>query len=193
VVSRARVYNVSNRYRSQGYPAAIQEKARSGAPAKVDGQLRAQIMALACSTVPEGHARWTLRLLADSVVELAWIDQMSHTTIRDILNLLLLEKLGWRWHRFRKRLKYKQDPEQYALKEAQLMNWLQLGAKQPHLEVGFADESGFSLTPCVPYRWQAPGERYCLPSQRSATQSIFGLLSQHNQLWTYWAQKTITS
>jgi transposase len=73
------------------------------------------------------------------------------------------------------------------------MEWLQLAAKQPHFQVVFADESGFSLTPCVPYGWQAPGERYCLPSQRSSTQSIFGLLSQHNELWTYWATKSITS
>jgi len=84
-VSRATVYNVSKRYRTQGYWAAIQEKARSGAPARVDGSLRAQITALACSTAPEGHARWTLRLLADKVVELAWIDHMSHTTIKHIL------------------------------------------------------------------------------------------------------------
>jgi len=62
-VSRATVYNVANRYRSEGYPAAIQDKARSGAPAKVDGSLRAQITALACSTTPEGHGRWTLRSL----------------------------------------------------------------------------------------------------------------------------------
>jgi transposase len=73
------------------------------------------------------------------------------------------------------------------------MEWLQLAVKQPHFQVVFADESGFSLTPCVPYGWQAPGERYDLPSQRSSTQSIFGLLSQHNELWTYWATKNITS
>jgi len=73
------------------------------------------------------------------------------------------------------------------------MEWLALAAKQPLLQVVFADESGFSLTPSVPYGWQAPGERYCLPSQRSPCQSIFGLLSQHNELWTYWAEKTITS
>ena len=73
------------------------------------------------------------------------------------------------------------------------MEWLQLAAKQPHFQVVFADESGFSLTPCVPYGWQAPGQRYCLPTQRSLTQSIFGLLSQHNQLWTYWAKKSINS
>jgi transposase len=84
-VSRATVYNVANRYRSEGYPAALLDKARSGAPARVDGSLRAQITALACSTAPEGHARWTLRLLADKVVELAWIEQISHTTIKDIL------------------------------------------------------------------------------------------------------------
>jgi transposase len=73
------------------------------------------------------------------------------------------------------------------------MEWLQIAAKQPLFQVVFADESGFSLTPCVPYGWQAPGERYSLPSQRSSTQSIFGLLSQHNELWTYWAEKTITA
>ena len=84
-VSRSTVYNVANRYRTQGYPAAIQDKARSGAPPRVDGSLRAQITALACSTGPEGHARWTLRLLADKVVELAWIEDISHTTIRHIL------------------------------------------------------------------------------------------------------------
>ena len=84
-VSRATVYNVANRYRSEGYPAALLDRARSGAPARVNGQLRAQVTALACSTAPEGHARWTLRLLADKVVELAWIDDISHTTIKDIL------------------------------------------------------------------------------------------------------------
>jgi len=78
------------------------------------------------------------------------------------------------------------------------MEWLQLAANQPLSQVVFADETGppgggFSLTPCVPYGWQAPGERYGLPTQRSSTQSIFGLLSQHNELWTYWAEKTITS
>jgi transposase len=84
-VSLATVYNVSNRYCQQGYAAALLDKPRSGAPARVDGQLRAQITALACSTAPDGHARWTLRLLADKVVELAWIDDISHTTIKDIL------------------------------------------------------------------------------------------------------------
>jgi transposase len=68
-----------------------------------------------------------------------------------------------------------------------------VAAQQTHFQVVFADESGFSLTPCVPYGWQASGQRYCLPSQHSSCQSIFGLLSQHNQLWTYWATTTITS
>ena len=84
-VSLATVYNVSNRYRQQGYPAALLDQPRSGAPARVDGSLRAQITALACSAALQGHARWTLRLLADKVVELAWIDDISHTTIKDIL------------------------------------------------------------------------------------------------------------
>jgi transposase len=82
-VSRATVYNVANRYGQQGYPAAILDKARSGA--RVDGQLRAQVTALAGSEAPAGHAGWTLRLLADKIVELVWIDDISHTTVKDIL------------------------------------------------------------------------------------------------------------
>lgn len=44
---------------------ALRDKARSGRPVRIDGAQRARLTALACSTPPEGHARWSLRLLAD--------------------------------------------------------------------------------------------------------------------------------
>ncbi len=52
---------------------------------KADGDFEAHLVALSCSEPPEGFARWSLRLLADKVVELNYIDSVSHETIRRVL------------------------------------------------------------------------------------------------------------
>jgi hypothetical protein len=52
---------------------------------KVDGDFEAHLVALSCSDPPEGFARWSLRLLADQVVQLQYIDKVSHETIRQVL------------------------------------------------------------------------------------------------------------
>jgi DNA-binding MarR family transcriptional regulator len=52
---------------------------------KVDGELEAHLIALSCSKPPEGFTRWSLRLLADKAVELEYIEQISHETVRRIL------------------------------------------------------------------------------------------------------------
>ncbi len=52
---------------------------------KADGDFEAHLVALSCSKPPEGFARWTLRLLADKVVELDYIDSISHETVRRVL------------------------------------------------------------------------------------------------------------
>ncbi len=65
-------YNVKHRYQSEGLESALAEKPRSGKPPRISGETRARITALACSTAPEGHARWRLRLLADKAVELGF-------------------------------------------------------------------------------------------------------------------------
>ena len=52
---------------------------------KADGDFEAHLVALSCSDPPEGFARWSLRLLADKVVELDYIDNVSHETIRQVL------------------------------------------------------------------------------------------------------------
>jgi hypothetical protein len=52
---------------------------------KVDGDFEAHLVALSCSKPPEGFARWSLRLLADRVVELDYIDSVSHETVRCVL------------------------------------------------------------------------------------------------------------
>ena len=51
----------------------------------IDGRLEARLLALSCSAPPEGQARWSLRLLADRLVELELIDSVSHETVRRTL------------------------------------------------------------------------------------------------------------
>lgn len=84
-VSRQTVYNVRRRYTGGGFQAALFDQPRSGRPVEINGQQRAKITALACSTPPEGRARWTLRLLADKAVELGYCERLSPTKARQVL------------------------------------------------------------------------------------------------------------
>ncbi len=79
------VYNVKHRYRAEGLESALTEKPRSGKPLRITGEEKARITALACSEAPEGHARWTLRLLAEKAVELGFCDSISHNHVGAIL------------------------------------------------------------------------------------------------------------
>lgn len=63
----------------------LQDQPRSGRPVQIDGNQRAKITALACSTPPEGHAQWSLRLLAEKAVELDYCEHVSHTEVGQIL------------------------------------------------------------------------------------------------------------
>jgi len=63
----------------------LQDKPRSGRPVRIDGEQRAKVTALACSEAPVGHARWSLRLLAEKTVELEYCDAISYTYVGEIL------------------------------------------------------------------------------------------------------------
>ena len=81
-------YNAVAAWRD-GYKAGglkcLDDAPRSGRPIVIDGTQRAKITALACSDAPEGHARWTLRLLAEKVVEAGVCDHVSHSFVGDVL------------------------------------------------------------------------------------------------------------
>jgi putative transposase len=83
-LSYATVSNLRDNYKRNGLP-CLYDQPRSGRPAKIDGVQRAQITALACSKAPVGHERWTLRLLADKIVELEFCESISHTQVATIL------------------------------------------------------------------------------------------------------------
>lgn len=52
---------------------------------KIDGEIEAKLIKLACSETTDGYARWTLRLLSEKMVELQYIDSISHETVRQVL------------------------------------------------------------------------------------------------------------
>lgn len=85
-VSLATVYNLKNRYQEPGEVSkVIEDKPRPGQPAKITPQVEAHITALACSKAPAGRSEWTLRLLADKVVELGYVDDLSYEAVRKCL------------------------------------------------------------------------------------------------------------
>ena len=88
-VSPATVYNVQNRYLSEGLQATLKDKLRTGKPPTITGAEKARITALACSDAPVGHARWSLRLLADKSVEQGFVKSISHNEVGKILKKTL--------------------------------------------------------------------------------------------------------
>jgi transposase len=81
----ATVERTRRRFVASGLDGALHERPRPGWARKLDGKPEAYLTALACSTPPEGHNRWTLRLLADRVVTLEIVPHVSHETVRQTL------------------------------------------------------------------------------------------------------------
>ena len=85
LVNAATVARVRKRFIEEGLEAAINDKPRPGRERKLDGKQEARLVAIACSSPPEGHVNWTLHLLADKVVELEFAGSISLETVRQIL------------------------------------------------------------------------------------------------------------
>jgi hypothetical protein len=84
--SMRKIDRVKKRFVVDGLDCALHGKKGSRVYAKkADGDFEAHLIALSCSDPPEGFTRWTLRLLADKVVKLEYIDSISHETIRRVL------------------------------------------------------------------------------------------------------------
>ena len=85
-VGAATVARVRQRFVEESLDAALHRRPpRREYAHLVDGVCEAHLVALTCSSPPEGQKRWTLRLLADKLVELAYIDAISHETVRQVL------------------------------------------------------------------------------------------------------------
>ena len=79
------VSNVKRRYLKGDLDHGLYDRPRPGAKPKIDGEVEAHLIALVCSDPPTGYERWTLRLLADKLVELELVESLSHVAVRDAL------------------------------------------------------------------------------------------------------------
>lgn len=80
------VERVKQRFVEEGFDECMERKPYpKKAPVKTDGDFEAHLIALSCSKAPEGFARWSLRMLADKMVELQYTDSVSHETVRQVL------------------------------------------------------------------------------------------------------------
>lgn len=85
-VGRATVERVRKMFVEEGFDAALERrKPRRHYQRRLDGDGEARLIALACSQPPEGRSRWTLQLLADRMVQLEYVDQLSDQTVRRTL------------------------------------------------------------------------------------------------------------
>lgn len=85
-ISTRKVERVKKRFVEHGLDAALNKrKANRQRFRKIDGDTEAHLVALSCTKPPEGHVRWTLRLLADKLVELEYVASISYETVRRTL------------------------------------------------------------------------------------------------------------
>jgi putative transposase len=83
--SAVTVTQTCKRMLTAGLAAALYDRPRPGSRRKLDGRQAAHLVALACSAPPAGRHRWSLRLLADRVVELGIGEDLSYATVRRVL------------------------------------------------------------------------------------------------------------
>lgn len=84
--SMKKIDRVKKRFVEEGIEIALEgHKGERVYKKKVDGDLEAHLIALSCSEPPKGFVRWSLRMLANKVVELEYVDEISHETVRRVL------------------------------------------------------------------------------------------------------------
>ena len=85
-ISMRKIDRVKRRFVEEGLEVALNgRKGQRVYKRKADGDFEAHLVALSCSEPPEGYSRWSLRLLADRVVELDYIESISYETVRRVL------------------------------------------------------------------------------------------------------------
>lgn len=85
-VSRSTIERVRQRFVEEGLEQALNPRPRNSLKLrKIDGEAEAHLIALACSEPPSGYSRWTLRLLAEQMVVLEYVETISHESVRQVL------------------------------------------------------------------------------------------------------------
>ena len=105
---------------------------------------------------------------------------------------IVLKCLGMKWKRIRTIVGGKPDPQLYENKK-QILKALKKLSNEGAIDLRYLDESGFCLTPYVPYGWQEKEVKSGFPSNKSKRINVLGLLNRKNELYSYIFETRITS
>lgn len=112
-------------------------------------------------------------------VKKEWGIKASKDTIKRVLKCLKMK-----WKRLRRIVAGEPEPEVYERKK-KILEVLKKLAAQGTLDLRYLDETGFCLTPYVPYAWQEKGDKQGLKSKQSKRLNVIGLLNKNNELESY--------
>ena len=94
-VNTKTIERLRQRFVEEGFDACVERKAYPDVKvSKMDGEFEAHLIAISCSKAPEGFTRWSLRMLAEKMVELQYAETVSHETIRTVLKKTKLSPGG---------------------------------------------------------------------------------------------------
>ena len=116
-----------------------------------------------------------------------WEITVSTKTIKRLLSQARMS-----WHRLRRGVFGKPKASEYQAKKEQLEELKQLDSRGI-IELYYLDETGFCLTPCVPYGWQPIGEYQTISSSHSPRLNVLGIMNRFNHLESYISTQTINS
>ena len=178
-VGQKTIYNWLNEWEDRSVAGLYNRPGRGRKPT-FDADQKAQIKQWA-----KQYPRQLKRIVQK--VQETWNIPVSTQTIKRVLKSLRMS-----WHRFRRGLGGRPNPQEYARKQVALEVLKRL-EELGHIALYYMDETGFSLTPTIPYGWQPIGETEAIPSMRSRQLNILGFMQRQGVLESYVSTQSITS
>lgn len=155
---------------------------RSGRPPKLMEKEQKQAVKLALMEP---------RLLRRGLQTIA--QKMGKTISQDTLKRIL-RGTEHVWKRMRRSLRGVRDEAEFRAAQVELADWRAKAiAPDREFDLWYFDQAGFTLTPCIPYAWQAVGQTWELPCAHSRRQNVLGFFNLHNELYSYVFEGSITT
>ena len=173
------VYNWVNRWQNKGLVGLYDQVGRGRKP----------ILDLKACLKVEAIVEQAPRRVSQHLEEIK--KQTGHWISKSTLKRIL-RSMGLSWKRIRKWLGSLRNEEDFRMAQQELESLKELEDKAL-IELYFCDESGFNLTPCVPYAWQKKGQTICLPAAKGGSYNVLGIMSRNNTLQAYGFQGSINS
>ena len=178
-VSRKTIYQWLDAWDNRGFPGLYRRPGQGRKPT-FSVEQKSQIR-----TWAQEHPKQLKQVL--NKIREQWGVSVSIKTVKRVLKSLRLS-----WHRFRRTPNGRPESHEYAAKRTHLEE-LQRLDDAGAIDLYYLDQAGFCLIPCVPYGWQPVGETLAIPSSRSRSLNVLGIMNRHHDLKAYTSQQSINS